>query len=229
MEIKLVIFDLDGTLLDSLEDIAASTNYALQQMGQPTHPVGSYKSFVGNGIAKLFERALPEEERSSENITRMRELFTAWYHEHMTDATRPYEGLPELLAELHQKGLKLAVASNKYHAATERLVAHYFPDLPFVSVLGHRNGTAAKPDPAIVQEILDLSGIAPQQTLFIGDSGVDMQTAINSDTIACGVSWGFRSRSELESFNPPFLVDNATELREVLINLTSASWKHSDI
>lgn len=223
MEIKLVIFDLDGTLLDSLEDIAASTNYALQQMRQPTHPIGSYKRFVGNGIAKLFERALPEEERSSEHIARMRELFTAWYNDHMTDATQPYAGLPELLVELHQKGVKLAVASNKYHAATERLVAHYFPDLPFVAVLGQRNGTAAKPDPAIVQEILDKSGIPAEETLYVGDSGVDMQTAINSNAIACGVSWGFRSRSELESFNPAFLTDNTAELRTLLLHLTSAS------
>ncbi len=218
-----MIFDLDGTLLDSLEDIAASVNYALQQMGQPAHPVDSYKLFVGNGITKLFERALPEVERSSENIARMQELFTARYQEHMKDATCPYAGLSELLAELHQSAIKLAVASNKYHAATVRLVAHYFPDIPFVAVLGHRNGIPAKPAPDIVQEILDLSGIAPRQTLYVGDSGVDMQTAINSNTAACGVSWGFRTRSELESFDPAFIVDTTAELRELLLNLTSAS------
>lgn len=223
MEIKLVIFDLDGTLLDSVEDIAASTNYALQQIGQPIHPVVSYKQFVGNGIAKLFERALPEGARSSENIDRMQQLFTAWYNDHMMHATRPYQGLPELLEELHLKGVKLAVASNKYHEATERLVSYYFPDIPFVTVLGHRIGMPAKPDPAIVQAILALSGVAPQQTLFVGDSGVDMQTAINSNTIACGVSWGLRSRSELESFNPAFIVDNTAELRKLLFLPTSES------
>ncbi len=222
MKIQLVIFDLDGTLLDSVEDIAASTNYALQQMGHPTHPVSSYKRFVGNGIAKLFERALPEEKRTSENIARMREYFTARYNDHMTDATRPYAGLPELLSELHQKGIKLAVASNKYHSATERLVAHYFPDLPFVAVLGHRIGQPTKPDPSIIQEILALSGIAASQTLYVGDSGVDMQTAINSNTIACGVSWGLRPRSELESFHPAFLVDTTAELRSVLLQTKPA-------
>lgn len=217
-----MIFDLDGTLLDSLEDIAASTNYALQQMGQPAHQIDSYKRFVGNGIAKLFERALPEAERSSENITRMRELFTVWYHDHMMDATHPYAELPQLLKELSQKGIKLAVASNKYREATERLVSYYFPDIPFVAVLGHYSGMPVKPDPAIVQEILNLSGIAPRETLFVGDSGVDMQTAINSNTIPCGVSWGFRSRSELESFNPAFIVDNIVELRELLLRVTLA-------
>lgn len=217
MEIQLVIFDLDGTLLDSVEDIAASTNYALQQMGHPTHPVSSYKNFVGNGIAKLFERALPENVCTSKNISIMREYFTAWYHDHMTDATRPYEGLPKLLEELHNKDIKLAVASNKYHEATVRLTAHYFPNLPFVAVLGHRSSHPTKPDPAIVQEILDKSGIPAKNTLFVGDSGVDMQTAINSNTIACGVSWGLRPRTELESFHPAFLVDTTAQLREVLL------------
>ena len=217
MEIKLVIFDLDGTLLDSVDDIAASVNYALLQMGHPTHPVISYKSFVGNGIAKLFERALPEDARTSENIAFMQEYFTAWYHDHMTDATQPYDGLPELLAELHQNGIKLAVASNKYHEATERLVAHYFPNLPFVAVLGHRIGHPTKPNPAIVQEILEKGSIPPENALFVGDSGVDMQTAINSNTIACGVSWGLRPRSELESFHPTFLVDTPAQLKEILI------------
>jgi phosphoglycolate phosphatase len=217
MEIQLAIFDLDGTLLDSVEDIAASTNYALQQMGQPTHPVSSYNSFVGNGIAKLFERALPEEARSSENIACMRAYFTNSYRDHMTDATRPYPGLTELLAELHQKDIKLAVASNKYHEATVRLVTHYFPDLPFVAVLGHRSGHPTKPNPSIVQEILEKSGIPAQNTLFVGDSGVDMQTAINSNTIACGVSWGLRPRSELESFHPTYLVDTTAQLKEILI------------
>lgn len=217
MKIKLVIFDLDGTLLDSVEDMAASTNFALQQMGYPTHPVSSYNWFVGNGIARLFERALPEGEASAENLARMRACFTARYQNHMTDATRPYAGVSELLSELHQKGLKLAVASNKYHAATEQLVAHYFPNLPFVAVIGHQKGKATKPDPSIVQEILEKSGIPAENTVFVGDSGVDMQTAINSQTIACGVSWGLRPRSELESYNPPFLVDTAAQLREVLL------------
>jgi phosphoglycolate phosphatase len=217
MEIQLVIFDLDGTLLDSVEDIAASTNCALRQMGYPTHPVSSFNWFVGNGIARLFERALPLGEATDENIARMRACFTDRYKDHMTDATRPYAGVPELLSELHQKGIKLAVASNKYHAATEQLVAHYSPDLPFVSVIGHLKGKATKPDPSIVQEILDKSGIPAENTVFVGDSGVDMQTAINSHTIACGVSWGLRPRSELESFKPTFLVDSPAELRAILL------------
>jgi phosphoglycolate phosphatase len=228
MEIKLVIFDLDGTLLDSLEDIAEGVNYALHQTGHPSHPIPSYKLFVGNGIAKLFERALPEGISGDDKIASMRKHFTDWYQNHMTDATRPFAGLPELLTELHQKGIKLAVASNKYHEATVQLVAHYFPTLPFVAVFGHRKGFPTKPNPAIVHEILELSGIAASQTIYVGDSGVDMQTAINSNTIACGVSWGFKPRSELESFHPTFLVDTPAELRKVLITQLHVSGKSSN-
>src|SRR5690554_889834 len=118
MKFQLAIFDLDGTLLDSVADIASSTNYALKHLGFPTHPVAAYKNFVGNGIAKLFERALPEQHRNTENTARMRPLFKAWYADHMTEDTRPFEGLPELLRDLHRKGIKLTVASNKYHEAT---------------------------------------------------------------------------------------------------------------
>ena len=217
MKFQLAIFDLDGTLLDSVADIASSTNYALQKLGFPIHPVAAYKSFVGNGIAKLFERALPEQHRNIENIERMRPLFKAWYADHMTESTRPFAGLPKLLRDLHSKGIKLAVASNKYHEATCDLVAHFFPELPFVAVLGHREGYAPKPDPSIVNEILALSKVPAQATLYIGDSGVDMQTALNSGTTACGVSWGLRPRNELESFQPQFMVDTIDQLRELLL------------
>jgi len=216
MKIKLVIFDLDGTLLNSIQDIATCTNYALQQLNQPTHPVEIYKNFVGNGIYKLFELSLPKAKRSKENINLMHELFTKSYNKHMTDESKPYEGIPELLKELHQKGIKIAVASNKYQAATKHLISHFFPNLPFVAVLGQRQNIETKPNPAIIQEILNISGVTPKQTLYVGDSGVDMQTAINSKTIACGVSWGFRPRQELECYNPPYIVDNSIELRELI-------------
>ena len=128
---KLVIFDLDGTLLNTIADLAQSTNHALAVLGYPTHEEQEYNFMVGNGINKLFERALPATERTEENIMRVRKGFIPYYDQHNADKSRPYPGIPELLAELQAKGLQLAVASNKYQAATEKLIAHYFPQHPF--------------------------------------------------------------------------------------------------
>lgn len=151
---KLVIFDLDGTLLNTVTDLAYSTNYALEQVGFPVHPVNKYNTFVGNGINKLFERALPENARTEENIQKIRSYFVPYYNEHNMDATAPYPGITELLNTLQEKGLLLAVASNKYQAATETLVHHYFAGISFAAVLGQREGISVKPDPSIVYDIL---------------------------------------------------------------------------
>ena len=128
---KLVIFDLDGTLLNTIADLAQSTNYALAALGYPTHEEKEYNFMVGNGINKLFERALPEESRTEENVLRVRKEFVPYYDQHNADKSRPYPGITELLDELQAKGLQLAVASNKYQAATEKLIAHYFPNIRF--------------------------------------------------------------------------------------------------
>lgn len=211
---KLVIFDLDGTLLDTIADLAASANHALQQLGYPTHPTDTIRTFVGNGINKLLERSLPEAERNEANVMRMREHFIPYYDEHNADLSRPYPGVPELLEELQQKGILIAVASNKYQAATEKLVKHYFPAIRFVEVLGQREGIAVKPDPSIVFDILKKAGVTPEETLYVGDSGVDMQTAIHAGVDAIGVAWGFRPRAELESFCPKGIIEEAEELLE---------------
>lgn len=214
--IRLIVFDLDGTLLNTIADLADSTNYALQQHGFPTHPTEAYNFFVGNGINKLFERALPEGEKTKDNILRIRKYFLAYYSEHNMDKSAPYPGIPELLRELHARGFQLAVASNKYHEATQELVACYFPGIPFVKVLGQREGVAPKPDPTIVYDILAAASVSGKETLYVGDSGVDMQTAVNSGVLSCGVTWGFRPRTELESFHPDYLVDKAEEILAIV-------------
>ena len=213
---KLVIFDLDGTLLDTIADLAEATNHALKQLGYPTHPTDTIRTFVGNGINKLLERALPEHERTEENVLRMRTHFVPFYDEHNADLSRPYPGIVALLGELQRRGVMIAVASNKYQAATEKLVAQYFPTINFVEVLGQREGIAVKPDPTIVFDILKKADVSPEDVLYVGDSGVDMQTAIHAGVDAVGVAWGFRPRTELEGFSPKGIVEKAEELLEYL-------------
>lgn len=213
---KLAIFDLDGTLLNTIADLAQSTNYALQTLGYPTHEEKAYKFMVGNGINKLFERALPEGEKSAENILRMRAEFIPYYDIHNADKSCPYPGICELLEVMQQKGIILAVASNKYQSATEKLVAHYFPQVHFAAVFGQREGIQPKPNPTVIEDILSLTHINREEVLYIGDSGVDMQTAINANVTACGVLWGFRPQSELEAFHPTYLVNKAEEILSLL-------------
>ncbi|MDD2437701.1 MAG: HAD family hydrolase [Massilibacteroides sp.] len=213
---RLVIFDLDGTLLNTIADLAASTNYALSQHGFPTHETSSYNFFVGNGINKLFERALPEGEKTEANIRLIRETFLPYYDKHLNDHSRPYPGIPELLAALQQKNILLAVASNKYQAASEQLIRHFFPEIRFTIVLGQREGVPPKPDPTIVREILHHTGIAKEDAIYVGDSGVDMQTILNSKIDGIGVTWGFRPQKELEAYAPKHIVDKAEEILRIL-------------
>jgi len=209
---SLLIFDLDGTLLDTVADLAASTNYALQLCGFPTHESEAYRFFVGNGINKLFERALPTEEKTQENILRIRKHFLEYYWIHNTDLTTPYPGITSLLVSLQKAGIKLAVASNKYQKGTEKLIQHFFPEINFVAVYGQRDGIPAKPDPTVVYDILAIAKVDKQEALYIGDSGVDMQTAQNSGLEAAGVTWGFRPRAEMEQFSPLYMVDDPSEI-----------------
>ena len=213
---KLVIFDLDGTLLNTIADLAHSTNYALEKNGFPTHQLGEYNYFVGNGINKLFERALPEGEKTEENIAKICRDFLAHYDVHNADNSRPYEGIPELLLALQEKGVQIAVASNKYQAATSKLVGYFFPNIHFTAVLGQREGVKTKPDPGIVAEIREKAHVEAADTLYIGDSNVDMQTAVNSGVDACGVTWGFRPASELESYHPKYIAQKASGILDML-------------
>jgi len=212
----LVIFDLDGTLLDTVADLATSTNYALERCGFPTHETAAYKLFVGNGINKLFERALPDGAKDQETILKIRKYFIEYYNDHNSELTVPYPGISELLSTLQSKNIQLAVASNKYHQATTELIQHFFPDINFAAVFGQREKVPIKPNPAIVNDILTITGTERKDALYIGDSGVDMQTAQNAGIDAAGVTWGFRPRAELEQFEPKYIVDNTSKILEII-------------
>lgn len=207
MKKKLVIFDLDGTLLDTVMDLAAATNHALESCGYATHSAEAYYNFVGRGINNLFRAALPEQERTDENISRMRTFFIPYYNCHNTDRSHPYRGISELLGTLAERGITLAVASNKYQQATEKLIRHFFPTIPFAIVLGQRDGFPLKPDPAIVGLICQQTGVQTSEVLYVGDSGIDMQTAANAGVESVGVTWGFRPISELTANGSNHLAD----------------------
>ena len=216
MKKQLVIFDLDGTLLDTVADLANATNQALEQCGFPTHPVGAYYQFVGNGINKLFARALPAEHSNEENVQRIRSLFVPYYNQHNADCSRPYPGLVELLRTLQSGGVLLAVASNKYHEATLKLVRHFFPDIRFAAIYGQREDVPIKPAPDIVFDILRETGVAKESALYVGDSGVDMQTARNAGVESVGVTWGFRSEEELRECGAAHIVYDAKEIWQIV-------------
>lgn len=212
---KLAIFDLDGTLLDTVADLAHATNFALRQCGFPTHEVNEYYHFVGRGINNLFRSALPEESRTDENVLRMRAAFVPYYNEHNADNSHPYEGITEVLSSLHEAGFMLAVASNKYQQATERLIQRFFPAIPFCTVLGQREGFPMKPDPSIVYLIIEQAGVNVQDVLYIGDSGIDMQTAENAHVESIGVTWGFRSAEELRASGAKHLVHTPEQILSI--------------
>ncbi len=213
---ELVIFDLDGTLINSIKDLGAATNFALQKNGYPVHPLDAYPMFVGNGVNKLIERALPENARNQENIELLKIDFKEYYNEHNTDYTTPYEGMPELLKSLQERGVKLAVASNKYQAATTKLVKYYYPDIDFVDICGQKEGVQIKPDPSIVFGILAEAGVRKQNVLYVGDSGVDMETARRACVDSVGVTWGFRTAKELRQFNAGTIIDRPEEILSLI-------------
>ena len=210
---RLIIFDLDGTLIDTREDIANACNHALEQCGFPTHALDEYNMLVGRGIDNLFRGALPEGCRDEALVSKMRSIFVPYYNEHKCDFTRPYEGIIEALEELHEKGLKFAVASKKYQEGTEQLVEKFFGKYEFVRILGQRDGKPIKPDPLIVSEAMEgMPGIKPDEVVYCGDSDVDMQTGLGAGVRTIGVTWGFRTREELQSYSPHALIDHPREI-----------------
>ncbi len=213
---KLVIFDLDGTLLNTIADLATATNRALELCGYPVHEMNDYRYFVGNGIRKLFERALPADHRTETEIEQIRNLFVPYYDAHNADKSDPYPGMAALLQELQHRGILIAVASNKYQAATSKLISHYFPEISFTAVSGQREGIPTKPDPYIVHDILAKAGVQAEETLYVGDSNVDMQTARNAGVTAVGVTWGFRPKEELEACHPAHIIVRPEELLPLL-------------
>jgi phosphoglycolate phosphatase len=205
---RAAIFDLDGTLIDSLADIADATDRALSAFGFPGHDLASYRYFVGDGMGMLMRRAAPAgsgEETARRLLARMLEEYaSAWRVK-----TRPYPGIPELLDDLVRRGCKLAVLSNKPHPMTLEVVAHFFPSVPFDRVQGSPSPSSpAKPDPALALSIAASFGLPPAEVAFVGDTRTDMRTAANAGMPAVGVSWGFRPRGELEENGAAFILDS---------------------
>lgn len=218
--IKLVIFDLDGTLIDTMEDIANACNYALEKCGYPVRRLDEYNMLVGRGIDNLFRGALPEGHKTEEMVKQMRDWFVPYYNEHKCDFTKPYDGILETLESLSEAGLRFAVASNKYQEGTEELVKKFFGKYDFVKVLGQRDGKPIKPDPEIVYEIMGgAPDITIDEVLYCGDSDVDMQTGLGAKVKTVGVTWGFRTREELEAYNPHALIDTPQELIPVIAKI----------
>lgn len=214
---KLAIFDLDGTLLNTVEDLGNATNYALEQCGFPTYPINSYYQMVGRGIYNMFRTALPSEYSNEENVQKMASYFIPYYDEHKCDFTRPYDGIPEMLRNITGRGVRLAVASNKYQDGAEKLVRHFFGEYDFVKILGQREGQPIKPDPAIVDQILaEVPYISKAETVYVGDSNVDMQTGANAKVRTIGVSWGFRGREELAAYHPSAIIDTPEDLSKTI-------------
>ena len=209
---KIIVFDLDGTLLNSLEDLADSANWVLEQHGFPTHPVDAYRYFVGDGVRKLIERILPQEERTDARIEQCRQEFVAYYKVHMEDKTSVYEGITELLAELKNRGLKIAVATNKVHVAVAPLMAKYFPNIRFDAMIGQREGVPVKPAPQIMFDILKETGCEPSEALHVGDTATDMQLAHNAGVTPVGVLWGYRPLEELREAGAKFIIEKPQEL-----------------
>lgn len=215
---KLAIFDLDGTLLNTIEDLGYAANHALQAHGYPTHSIASYPFFVGNGVRRLIERVLPEDARTEATIDRLLVTFKEYYNGHNTDYTKPYEGIPELLSLLSSRGVAIAVASNKYQAATEKLISHFFPTLSFIAVEGQKEGVPVKPDPSIVFEILAKAKTPKADTIYIGDSGVDMETARRACVDSVGVTWGFRPEKELVENHADTIVNSPGDIEKLVFS-----------
>ena len=218
MQTKLAIFDLDGTLLNTLDDLANACNHALAALGFPGHALEEYNRMVGRGIRNLFRAALPQDRITDENLDRMTAEFIPFYNAHIADRTQPYSGIPALLNRISAAGVEVATASNKYQEGTEQLMTTFFPEIRFVRILGQREGHPIKPDPEIIfQCMASVPGIRKEEVVYIGDSDVDMQTGANAGVRAIGVLWGFRPRKELEAHRPWRLVESAEKLEQAIL------------
>lgn len=216
MKFEAVIFDLDGTLLNSLAGIGDAMNILLRRLGYPTHPLEAYKYFVGEGIIQLVTRALPGDKGNLHDLRQLVIDYRAIYDTTWPQKSPPYDGIPELLDALSRKNIKPAILSNKSDDFTKRMVSELLPRWTFEAVKGVRPGGPRKPDPAAALQIAGLTGIAPEKTVFMGDSDVDMQTAVNADMYPVGVLWGFREAEELLANGAKKMIKRPIELLEIL-------------
>lgn len=216
-----IIFDLDGTLLNTLDDLADSTNYALKQFNYPQRTIEEVRKFVGNGVAKLIERAIPDG-RNNPNFEECLEIFKKHYSQNMYNKTAPYDGIIPMLSSLHKEGYKIAVVSNKFDAAVKELCAKYFPYLIDVAIgENEAQGIRKKPAPDTVNLALrDLGLCSPESAIFCGDSEVDILTAQNSQMPCISVTWGFKDRKFLIEYNAKIIIDNPQEIKNILVNYT---------
>ncbi|MDR3226950.1 MAG: HAD family hydrolase, partial [Prevotellaceae bacterium] len=209
------IFDLDGTLVNSLRDIADAANSALASLKLPIYDTEKYKQFVGNGISKLIERVLPYDYKNDEYKQKMLNIFNENYNRCCLNFTKPYNGICETLNELKKQNIILAVVSNKPDDLAKKIVNNLFPDI-FDDVFGNVAGIAVKPSPALCLRIVQNHNIETCDCIFAGDSNVDMLTATNAKMLSVGVTWGFRSRKELENAGAKFIIDTPKELLNIL-------------
>lgn len=217
MKYSLVIFDLDGTLLNTIGDLAASVDYVMRSRNLPEHTDAEYRQMVGGGIKRLVERALPTELATNEAyVEECVAQFRRYYVDNIDRHTTPYEGMPELLQSLTDKGVKVAVASNKFQHGTDRLVAKFFGDIAFVAIEGNREGAPLKPDPAIIHNILRIANVEPSKAVMVGDSGIDIRTATAAGIDAIGVAWGFRFAEELYTAGATRVVSTVADLEALL-------------
>lgn len=216
LDYKAVIFDLDGTLINTINDIANSMNRVLESMSLPTHDVSDYYYFVGAGLKELCRRVLPENLRDGKSVLKYRDLFNIDYNENWNHFTKPYEGIRELLSYLQSINKTIALLSNKPEKFCKLMVEYFFPEINFSVVKGNVDHIPPKPDPAGGIAILEILNIDSKDVLFVGDSDIDMQTAVNCKFTAIGAEWGFRTKIELENAGANYTFKTPTELLKYL-------------
>ena len=216
MSFKAVVFDLDGTLLDTLNDLGDSMNSVLERHGLPAHDLELYKYMIGDGVELLVRRALPESMDNPETVSKFVHEYRAEYEKNWKNKTMPYAGINELIESLYSLKLRLAVLSNKPHDFTEICVREFLPYEKFDIVLGHRPGRNPKPDPDGANEIAACLKISPERILYLGDTGVDMQTAVTAGMYPVGVLWGFRTGDELKNNGARILIEKPEDILKLL-------------